>query len=42
MPIWGEDLSRNEIGSPDAERVTETVIVRLADDLWLLQRPLEC
>lgn len=39
MPIWGEDLSRLEIGNPDAERATRTVIDRLADYLRQLQRP---
>jgi len=39
MPIWGEDLSRLEIGNPDAERATQTVLDRLADYLWQLQRP---
>src|SRR5262245_60126932 len=28
MPVWGEDLSRLEIGNPDAERVTRTIIDR--------------
>lgn len=40
MPVWGEDLARLEIGNPDAERVTRTVIERLADYVWLLQKPL--
>jgi mono/diheme cytochrome c family protein len=39
MPVWGEDFSRLELGNPDAERVTRTVIERLADYVWLLQRP---
>jgi mono/diheme cytochrome c family protein len=39
MPVWGEDLSRLEIGNPDAERASITVIERLADYLGLLQRP---
>lgn len=38
MPIWGEDLSRLELGNPDAERATRIVIVRLADYVWLLQK----
>src|SRR5512138_3637136 len=39
MPVWGEDFSRAELGDPDAERATRIVIGRLADYLWLLQRP---
>jgi mono/diheme cytochrome c family protein len=39
MPVWGEDLGRAEIGNPDAERATQTIITRLADHLWQLQRP---
>lgn len=39
MPIWGEDLSRLEIGNPDAERATRVVLDRLADYVWQLQRP---
>lgn len=35
----GVDLSRLEIGNPDAERAARTVIDRLADYLWQLQRP---
>ena len=40
MPVWGEDLSRLEIGNPDAERATRVVIDRLADYLEQLQKPL--
>lgn len=39
MPVWGEDLSRLEIGNPEAERATRIVIGRLADYVWLLQKP---
>jgi mono/diheme cytochrome c family protein len=39
MPVWGEDLSRLEIGNPDAERAASIVIGRLADYVWLLQKP---
>ena len=39
MPVWGEDLSREDIGDPDAERATRIVIDRLADYLAGLQRP---
>jgi mono/diheme cytochrome c family protein len=39
MPIWGEDLSRVEIGEPNAQRAVDTVIVRIVDYLWRLQRP---
>jgi mono/diheme cytochrome c family protein len=38
MPVWGEDFSRTQIGSPDAERATETMIARLVDYLETLQR----
>lgn len=37
MPVWGEDLSRLEIGSPDAERASRMVIDKLADYVGLLQ-----
>jgi mono/diheme cytochrome c family protein len=39
MPVWGEDLSRLEIGNPDAERASRVVIEKLADYLGLLQKP---
>jgi mono/diheme cytochrome c family protein len=39
MPVWGEDFSRIEIGTPDAERATRIVIDRLADYLGELQKP---
>jgi mono/diheme cytochrome c family protein len=39
MPIWGERLSQLELGNPDAEKSTRTVTGRLADYVWLLQRP---
>jgi mono/diheme cytochrome c family protein len=39
MPIWGEDLSRLEIGNPDAERATQVVLDKLADYVWQLQKP---
>jgi mono/diheme cytochrome c family protein len=38
MPVWGEELSRLEMGNPDAERSTRLIIQRLADYVWLLQR----
>jgi mono/diheme cytochrome c family protein len=38
MPVWGEDLSRLEIGNPDAERSTQTIIERLANYVSSLQR----
>ncbi|WP_129645751.1 c-type cytochrome [Peristeroidobacter agariperforans] len=41
MPVWGEDFSRLEIGNPDAERSTRLIILRLADYVWLLQKPAE-
>lgn len=39
MPVWGEDLSRLEIGNPDAERASRTVIEKLAEYVGLLQKP---
>jgi mono/diheme cytochrome c family protein len=39
MPVWGEDLSRAELGNPDAERGARVIIDRLADYVWLLQKP---
>lgn len=39
MPVWGEDLSRFEVGNPDAERATRIVIDRIADYLRQLQKP---
>lgn len=39
MPVWGEDLNRLEIGDPNAERSTRVIIDRLADYVWLLQKP---
>ena len=39
MPVWGEDLSRLELGNPEAERATRIVIGRLADYVWQLQKP---
>lgn len=39
MPVWGEDFSRLELGNPDAERGTRVIIQRLADYVWLLQKP---
>lgn len=39
MPVWGDDLTRLEIGNPDAERSTEVIIGRLADYVAGLQRP---
>jgi mono/diheme cytochrome c family protein len=38
MPVWGEDLARLEIGNPDAERSSQTLIGRLADYVGSLQR----
>lgn len=39
MPVWGEDFSKLEIGNPEAERATRVIIMRLADYVWLLQKP---
>lgn len=38
MPVWGEEFARSEIGNPDAERATRTVIARIADYLREIQR----
>lgn len=38
MPVWGEDLSKAQLGDPDAERATRIAITRLADYVWQLQR----
>jgi len=38
MPVWGEDLTRLEIGNPDAERSAQVIIGRLADYVRGLQR----
>lgn len=39
MPVWGEDFSRAELGSPDTERATEVIIARLTDYLEEMQQP---
>lgn len=39
MPVWGEDFGRLELGNPEAERGTRLIIQRLADYVWLLQKP---
>jgi hypothetical protein len=39
MPVWGEDLTRIEIGNPDAERSAQVIIGRLADYVSSLQQP---
>jgi mono/diheme cytochrome c family protein len=38
MPVWGEDLSKAQLGDPDAERAARIAITRLADYVWQLQR----
>ena len=38
MPVWGEDLSKAQLGNPDAERATRLEITRLADYFRQLQR----
>jgi mono/diheme cytochrome c family protein len=38
MPIWGDGLSRSELGNPDAERATRTIIARLVEYLRSIQR----
>ena len=39
MPVWGEEFTRSEIGNPDAERATRTVISRIVDFLSTIQQP---
>jgi mono/diheme cytochrome c family protein len=39
MPVWGEDFTRLGLGDPDAERGTRVIIDRLAEYVWLLQKP---
>jgi hypothetical protein len=39
MPVWGEDFRRQPRDGQDTEGAARTVIVRLADYVWLLQRP---
>jgi hypothetical protein len=39
MPVWGEDFNRLGIGDPNAEHGTRILIDRLADYVWLLQKP---
>jgi mono/diheme cytochrome c family protein len=41
MPVWGEDFSRTDIGSPDAERTARTIIAKLVDYLEALQQGTE-
>jgi hypothetical protein len=41
MPVWGEDFSRTDIGSPDAERTARTIIAKLGDYLEALQQGTE-
>jgi mono/diheme cytochrome c family protein len=38
MQVWGEDLSKRQLGNPDAERATRVAITRLADYVLDLQR----
>ncbi len=38
MPVWGAELSRTEIGNPDAERATQLMIHRLLQHVESLQR----
>jgi mono/diheme cytochrome c family protein len=37
MPVWGEDFSRAEIGNPNAEDITRTLITRLVDHVAEMQ-----
>lgn len=39
MPVWGEEFTRSEIGNPDAERATRTLITRIADFISAIQKP---
>jgi mono/diheme cytochrome c family protein len=38
MPVWGEDLSSIEIGSPGQEKAARLVMERLADYVGTLQK----
>jgi mono/diheme cytochrome c family protein len=38
MPVWGEELSRLDLGNPDAEQGTRAVIDRLTDYVASLQK----
>lgn len=38
MPVWGEEFGRAELGNPDAEQATQTVIGRLSDYLYSIQK----
>lgn len=38
MPVWGEEFSRAELGNPNAEQATQTVIERLSDYLYSIQQ----
>ena len=40
MPVWGEEFPRTEIGNPEAERATRTVIDRITDYIVSIQRSL--
>lgn len=39
MPVWGEEFTRAELGSPDAERDTRTVIAKIVEYISTIQRP---
>ena len=39
MPVWGEEFNRLDIGNPDAEAGTRSIIDRLTDYLASLQQP---
>lgn len=40
MPVWGIELARTELGSPDAERAAQLMIQRLLQHVQSLQRPI--
>jgi len=39
MPVWGQEFSDVQAGSGDGARAARNLIARLADYVWLLQRP---
>jgi len=38
MPVWGEEFTRSEAGTTDAERATATVIHKVVEYLRSIQR----
>ncbi len=39
MPVWGEEFTRSEIGYPEAEQATHTIIARIAEFISTIQQP---